>query len=218
MASTTARGGLIKPTDAESADVAVFNANLDAISLYAMGGFICTSTTRPASPWLGMRIFETDTKATGTWDGTQWAMFDTIWQTYTPVIKLGATVMSTIGNGYLKGKYFRSGKMVKVDLAFQLGTTTAYGAAGTLSISLPPGILAAANIDTAFNGLVRPIGTWRGNSTGVFHGIVGGATADLVGVFFLITTPTASSDLFVSDGTFTANGHYLTATLTYQAI
>lgn len=39
----------------------------------AVGGVLpCTSTTRPASPFAGMAIFETDTKREFRWDGTVW--------------------------------------------------------------------------------------------------------------------------------------------------
>jgi hypothetical protein len=36
------------------------------------GDFVCTSTTRPAVPWTGMTIYETDTKNDLLWDGTTW--------------------------------------------------------------------------------------------------------------------------------------------------
>ena len=59
----TTRAGLRKPEDAESADIADLNFNSDQLSDYAVGDFICTSVTRPGAPWVGMRIFETDTTA-----------------------------------------------------------------------------------------------------------------------------------------------------------
>lgn len=68
MATLTTRGALIKPVDGEAADVAIINANSDKLSLYAMGAFICTSTTRPALPWDGMLIKETDTKSILSYD------------------------------------------------------------------------------------------------------------------------------------------------------
>jgi len=39
-----------------------------------LGLFICTSSTRPGSPWQGQQIYETDTKATGFWDGSAWVI------------------------------------------------------------------------------------------------------------------------------------------------
>lgn len=64
--------GLRKPTGPEAADVADINFNADRINSYGMGAFECTSGTRPAAPWAGLQIFETDTKCTLVWDGTAW--------------------------------------------------------------------------------------------------------------------------------------------------
>jgi hypothetical protein len=33
---------------------------------------VCTSSTRPASPYEGQMIYETDTDATKVWDGSAW--------------------------------------------------------------------------------------------------------------------------------------------------
>lgn len=40
--------------------------------VYRGGLWICTSSTRPASPFAGLEIFETDTKRKYVWDGTRW--------------------------------------------------------------------------------------------------------------------------------------------------
>jgi hypothetical protein len=37
-----------------------------------MSPYQCTSTTRPAAPWGGQMIFETDTKLLRIWNGTAW--------------------------------------------------------------------------------------------------------------------------------------------------
>ena len=60
MATTTTKLALTKPDGTDLVDIAVLNANADKIDT-ASGAFICTSTTRPASPWNGQLIFETDT-------------------------------------------------------------------------------------------------------------------------------------------------------------
>lgn len=72
--TVTARGLLDKPGNLEDADIDVLNANSDKISLYAMGYFLCTSTTRPAAPWQGMEIHESDTKGIAYWesDTSEW--------------------------------------------------------------------------------------------------------------------------------------------------
>lgn len=60
MATNTTKLALTKPDGTDLVDIAVLNANADKIDA-ASGATICTSTTRPASPWNGQVIFETDT-------------------------------------------------------------------------------------------------------------------------------------------------------------
>lgn len=69
MATTTTRLGLDKPAYADAADIAVLNQNFDDIDA-AVGMKVVTSTTRPATPWDGQLIFETDTNYTLLWDAT----------------------------------------------------------------------------------------------------------------------------------------------------
>ena len=45
----------------------------DALSTDLMQGRICTSTTRPADPYVGLMIYETDTNQVFTWDGAAWS-------------------------------------------------------------------------------------------------------------------------------------------------
>lgn len=61
MAPTpTTRLALLKPAPADLYDVAIDNGNMDILD--RVGGLtFCTSTTRPASPFPGMEIYETDT-------------------------------------------------------------------------------------------------------------------------------------------------------------
>lgn len=73
MPGTTTRGELSKPTIAEAADIAVINANMDKLSDYAVGDFLCTSTTHYASPWEGMRALETDTGVPIIRENSAWA-------------------------------------------------------------------------------------------------------------------------------------------------
>lgn len=60
MATTTTKLALTKPDGTDLVDIAVLNANADKLDLSA-GAFTCTSVTRPATPWNGQLIFETDT-------------------------------------------------------------------------------------------------------------------------------------------------------------
>lgn len=60
MATNTTKLALSKPDGTDLVDIAVLNTNFDKIDA-ASGATICTSSTRPASPWNGQVIFETDT-------------------------------------------------------------------------------------------------------------------------------------------------------------
>lgn len=59
MATQTPRLKLTKPATSEPADINVLNGNFDKIDA-APGVTICTSTTRPSSPFVGQLIYETD--------------------------------------------------------------------------------------------------------------------------------------------------------------
>ena len=70
MPTTTPRLGLLKKVDGEYVDVETDLAeNFDKIDA-AMNGTLCTSGTRPATPWTGQRIIETDTLKELLWDGS----------------------------------------------------------------------------------------------------------------------------------------------------
>lgn len=71
MATSTTRLGLTKPAGSDVVDVAVLNANADKIDA-AVGIVVCTSTTRPTSPFTGQQIYETDTKQLQTYTGSAW--------------------------------------------------------------------------------------------------------------------------------------------------
>lgn len=60
MATNTTKLALSKPDGTDLVDIAVLNGNFDKIDA-ASGATICTSSTRPASPFNGQLIFETDT-------------------------------------------------------------------------------------------------------------------------------------------------------------
>lgn len=71
MATNTTRLGLIKPDFVDVVDVTDLNSNADDIDA-AVGAAIVTSSTRPATPWAGQIIFETDTLTPYVWDGSAW--------------------------------------------------------------------------------------------------------------------------------------------------
>lgn len=71
MATTTTKLGLTKPDFVDVVDISELNTNANLIDA-AVGMTIVTSTTRPASPWAGQIIFETDTLVPYVWDGSAW--------------------------------------------------------------------------------------------------------------------------------------------------
>lgn len=79
MPDYTSRARFIKPRDGEPADQEVFNTNFDTIDQLGLGPTICTSGTRPLSPFIGQVIYETDTGRTyqrtsspNAWTQTGW--------------------------------------------------------------------------------------------------------------------------------------------------
>lgn len=79
MSASTTKIDLYKPgggstgtiTPDETADIDKLNDNFDKID-DAVGAFVCTSSTRPGTPWDGQIIFETDTNTFKVWNGSAW--------------------------------------------------------------------------------------------------------------------------------------------------
>lgn len=71
MATTTTKLGLTKPDFVDVVDISELNTNADEIDA-AVGFTVCTNATRPASPYTGQSIFETDTGDSFIWDGSAW--------------------------------------------------------------------------------------------------------------------------------------------------
>lgn len=81
MAQYTTKLALYKPgggalgtnTPDETADIDKLNGNFDLIDT-ATGVKICTSSTRPGSPFTGQQIYETNTKLSYVWSGSAWTL------------------------------------------------------------------------------------------------------------------------------------------------
>lgn len=74
MSTTLSRTGYVLPAGPEQCDVTVVNANMTKIDAQ-IGAFVCTSTTRPSSPYSGQIVFETDTQMFAFWSGSAWIQF-----------------------------------------------------------------------------------------------------------------------------------------------
>lgn len=143
--SSTSRLGLIKPNPGtgEPVNVAHLNNAFDKIDS-VVGATICTSATRPANPFHGQIIRETDTRAIRIWNATQ-STWDTIiitpgistdWETYTPTWTTNSSPQPVLNDGTCTGKYVRIGNTVTASGRLQPGSTTTYGT-GYFIISLP---------------------------------------------------------------------------------
>jgi hypothetical protein len=85
LATSTTRLALTKPDTTDLVDISVLNTNFNKIDS-AAGAFVCTSTTRPATPYSGQIIYETDTDQSFVWDSAT-----SSWNTMAP----GATVCTS---------------------------------------------------------------------------------------------------------------------------
>lgn len=95
MATNTTKLGLIKPDFVDVVDITDLNTNADDIDA-AVGFTICTSSTRPSTPWAGQPIFETDTLTPYIWSGSAWVVAGGGGS-----IEISSTAPSTPGNGDL---------------------------------------------------------------------------------------------------------------------
>lgn len=81
MTQYTSKLALYKPgggstglnTPDETADIDKLNGNFDVIDS-KIGVTVCTSSTRPASPFTGQPIYETNTKLSYVWSGSAWVL------------------------------------------------------------------------------------------------------------------------------------------------
>lgn len=131
MATTTTKLGLVKPASSDLVDISVINANYDKIDTTA-GVTVCTSTTRPASPYAGQLVFETDTLNQRIWNATTstWILF-----AGTPVGAIITVAVNTPPTGWLlcDGSVFAN--TLYPELATALGNT--FGGTSGTSFAVP---------------------------------------------------------------------------------
>lgn len=119
MASTTTIWGFRKPAGSDTVDVdADLNAMLDDLDAN-LGILFCTSSTRPASPVDGQRIYETDTRRGYMWTGTIWL------QQSGPAAWFDLTYVATVTPSMLDGRRFRL--VMTGDVAFNGPTSPVDG-------------------------------------------------------------------------------------------
>lgn len=72
MATTTTKLGLTKPAYTDIVDVADLNDNADKLDAAAGFTIVANEAARPASPWTGQVIYQTDVSSSFMWDGSAW--------------------------------------------------------------------------------------------------------------------------------------------------
>lgn len=90
---------------------------------------VCTSTTRPTSPYVGQMVYETDTYSVRIWDGTAWVGT-------TPAGAIETYAGSTAPNGWLLCFGQAVSRTTYADLFAALSTTHGVGN-GTTTFNLP---------------------------------------------------------------------------------
>lgn len=117
---------------------------------YGLGGtVVCTSSTRPSSPFEGQLIYETDTDKVRCYNGSAWftiksSSSQTAWTAYTPT-----WTNLTVGNGTQDHSYYQDGPTVHVRGSIEFGSTTSIS--GTVTLALP----VTPKSSTWFIGIVR---------------------------------------------------------------
>ena len=139
---------------------------------------VCTSSTRPTSPFEGQAIYETDTDLMLIWNGTAWVVPNTTAQTFAP----GGTATSftptwsnyTRGNGTTSSYYTLVNKLVYVYVKETLGSTSSMGTGPTLTLPF-----AAPRTEAI------PVSRWRIDDTGanVFWGTIAPVSATAVTLY-----------------------------------
>jgi hypothetical protein len=232
----------------------VTNANITDLRAYttALGGTVpCLSTARPASPYEGMAIYETNNNRPKWWNGTTWegwsdedflttsdlasylsangyltasyltsngyltqSNLDALtWSNYTPI--WGASTSNpSLGNGTIKGRYFKVGSFVAVQISMNLGSTTGIGN-GMYSWSVPftPAAAATGTFANAAGGAVL-----NDAGTGQHFGVpylfdLGGASGYRIRV---LTNSTVNSEVAQNHPFTWANGDDLTINIFYE--
>jgi len=94
---------------------------------------ICTSSTRPGTPFEGLEIYETDTNKVLVYDGSAWVTTAYLGQfdSYTPTITQGATVSKTV----VQSNYTKIGRRVTGTLLLNL--TSSGTANNIITVTLP---------------------------------------------------------------------------------
>ena len=172
---------------------------------------VCTSSTRPAVPFEGQMIYETDTDKVLVWNGTAWLYSSTpqtteiggAWVAYTPVITQGVTITKTIN--YCK--YSQVNKLVTFIGQFVL--TSAGSALNELNVFIPI-TNNNANVFSAIGSALY----FDASAARYYNLVVVGVFADRIRFIYDNT----ANYFGVNPNVAVANTDQLTFTCTYEAV
>jgi hypothetical protein len=189
MATNTTKLGLIKPALADVVDVGNLNDNADSIDA-AVGFTLCTNATRPASPWAGQVIFETDTGSSFVWDGDSWEAAGGGGG--------GVTVAATAPSPASDGDLWWNSNEGELYLYYNDGTSSQWVAAAG------PSVTVQSTAPTGYEGQL-----WLDDTDGsmyVYYTDPGGANSQWIGAVsrsggILQVVSTTKTDLFTSSST-----------------
>jgi len=178
----------------------ITNANITNLRTAAWignGTIICTSTTRPTSPFEGMEIYETDTDLTYIYNGSVWVVTAQIgaWTSFTSTITQSVTVTKTVSYS----NFIKQGRMITWNFMFV--ATSSGTAAQQLKLTIPVTAAAATPANLVIGGA----------------SILNGGTNNPVSA---VLDSTTSMSFFVAGGYWTTqivSGNNINGSVTYEA-
>lgn len=182
MADTlTAKLGLKMPDVGDFYDVLKFNFNVQKID-DNIGVVICTSSTRPSSPWNGQQIYETDTRFSYVRSAGAWVQF---YGYLTLAASAGTRPSTGLYNGYA---------IWRTDMKWtEVYDGTAWRVQGTVSTSSLANITDPATDQIAFRTVDRSLYRYTGS---VWSRLITGTTViDAVQTTATIGMTTSFADL-----------------------
>lgn len=148
------------PVTGDPVDISKLNENFDKIDA-VIGAAVCTSATRPTTPWNGQFIRETDTGRVLVWSGSAWVIvynpgdYDAWTQISSPTITWTSTGVAqpSLGNGAIIFRYKKIGRTTNFQFKlFWGGTTTGGDSTGFWGFGGLPSSLDRATSDIHFAG------------------------------------------------------------------
>ena len=166
---------------------------------------VCTSSSRPAAPYAGQMIYETNTFRTLQWDGTGWVVLSEPYQSYVP--RLDQTT-ANISKSITHARFKRSDGWVTGNTHLTLAGA---GTSGGVLVMSPP---VAPFISTS---AIIPVGDFYlfDNPTAQYSGTV----VLRSGEFAFLRSDTTFTNYFGTDPTFAlASGDVISINYSYEML